>query len=421
MALTVLASAVTGFLVNAAAQRNVFRPDRTFGGALRSALGWMLARMLALLVAFAIAVFEPSGLTPWAAVGLAAELVIAWMVLTGRHGALLRPLGLFRPLPAEDSRALDEAIQRSGVKVRASGVLRVNVANALAFQLGRSVWITEKASEVLSYDEKVAIFLHELGHFDDSQNWQGPLLSACAGVLIVVIPVLFHEHPFILLAFAAAVFIGTRLLVRRRVRFEEAADAHAHEHGADKAVYARALERLYEANGVPAVMPKARLTHPHLYDRMIAAGVTPSYERPLPPKPASRLATVIVAFFCGLSFTPELVSLSSSTPRLAAFVVAETGGQSPSALWHWIDTKAKANELTDDVADLVLTLRTGLNHREARDAVRLLSLSGKCHDAKAMWAAYPRVPPRVFRASPCEGLEAEATLESALDGASDNP
>jgi hypothetical protein len=53
----------------------------------------------------------------------------------------------------------------------------------------------------------------------------------------------------------------------------------------DKVVYAQALERLYEINQTPAVMPRrATKIHPDLYDRMIAAGVTPDYPKPAPAK-----------------------------------------------------------------------------------------------------------------------------------------
>jgi hypothetical protein len=39
--------------------------------------------------------------------------------------------------------------------------------------------------------------------------------------------------------------------------------------------------RLYEDGLLPAVTAKNRTTHPHLYDRMLAAGVTPDIPRPV--------------------------------------------------------------------------------------------------------------------------------------------
>ena len=57
------------------------------------------------------------------------------------------------------------------------------------------------------------------------------------------------------------------------------------ENQVDAVVYARALERLYETNQIPAVMPRrATKIHPDLYDRMLNAGVTPNYAKPKPAK-----------------------------------------------------------------------------------------------------------------------------------------
>jgi hypothetical protein len=85
-----------------------------------------------------------------------------------------------------------------------------------------------------------------------------------------------------------AVFLG-KLARRMEVR----ADAAATQNQASEGVYARALERLYQVSHIPVVMPGKRKVHPHLYDRMIAAGVTPEYPRPTPPKPNAWPARVM--------------------------------------------------------------------------------------------------------------------------------
>jgi hypothetical protein len=56
--------------------------------------------------------------------------------------------------------------------------------------------------------------------------------------------------------------------------------------------YARALERIYEVNLTPAVLG-GRPMHPHLYDRLLAAGVQPSYPRPAPPRRDAYAAVVV--------------------------------------------------------------------------------------------------------------------------------
>jgi hypothetical protein len=66
-------------------------------------------------------------------------------------------------------------------------------------------------------------------------------------------------------------------------RLELRADGVAKANEPDPGVYARALERLYEDGLLPAVNTQAQSGHPHLYDRLLAAGVTPSFPRPRPP------------------------------------------------------------------------------------------------------------------------------------------
>jgi len=63
------------------------------------------------------------------------------------------------------------------------------------------------------------------------------------------------------------------------IRADQAGTSHESEAGG----YAMALEHIYQLNHVPAVMPGKRTIHPHLYDRLLAAGVTPSYPRPKAP------------------------------------------------------------------------------------------------------------------------------------------
>jgi hypothetical protein len=47
-------------------------------------------------------------------------------------------------------------------------------------------------------------------------------------------------------------------------------------------MYARALEKLAQKNLTPAVIDSNNRAHPHLYDRMLSAGLQPDFERPRP-------------------------------------------------------------------------------------------------------------------------------------------
>src|SRR5207248_490847 len=102
------------------------------------------------------------------------------------------------------------------------------------------------------------------------------------------------------LAHVLALFGGWLLAVvlLRRLgrRMEERADREARVYEGDPGTYARALEKLYEANVLPVVLRGKRTVHPHLYDRLVAAGTTPAYPRPAaPPRFLSGLAVALAA------------------------------------------------------------------------------------------------------------------------------
>jgi len=88
---------------------------------------------------------------------------------------------------------------------------------------------------------------------------------------------------------------------------EERADAHAHLSIQDSRVYARALEKIGEANLSPAVTEEAG-THPHLYDRMVSAGFTPGYPRPAPTRSVRGWRILIAIAVC-----VELATVDSMT------------------------------------------------------------------------------------------------------------
>jgi hypothetical protein len=149
---------------------------------------------------------------------------------------------------------------------------------------------SERLLEVMSDEELDSICAHEATHLTESK-WVfiGRLFGTLALYpLIFILPVIHRFGlPGLLMLFVpilALVFLS-RWLARR---MEKRADASAAQQAADPVMYARALEKIYETNCMPATMPKrSRLPHPDLYDRMVTAGVTPSYERPQPPSKMS--------------------------------------------------------------------------------------------------------------------------------------
>ena len=121
-----------------------------------------------------------------------------------------------------------------------------------------------------------------LAHLTESRTAQS---SRFIGILTFLPWIFFNPltHAFGILPFSGLLFttLGIPRIYRKISRkLETRADAIAKANEEDAGTYARALTRLYEDNLVPAVMAKNRACHLHLYDRLLAAGVTPDFPRP---------------------------------------------------------------------------------------------------------------------------------------------
>jgi hypothetical protein len=81
--------------------------------------------------------------------------------------------------------------------------------------------------------------------------------------------------------------------VRFSRRLEQRADRVEIEAIADAGAYALSLTKLHQANCAPAVTP-GRQTHPHLYDRLLAGGVSPDFPRPMAPSRSKPMLGVLV-------------------------------------------------------------------------------------------------------------------------------
>lgn len=177
-----------------------------------------------------------------------------------------------------------DEVAKTGVSAPRSWVETAFVANAVALFYINAVVVTSRAMEVLSDDELRAVVRHELAHLTESA---GIRMVRLVGVLPIFLLGFIHPavHHFGPLGFAG-IFVALPLALRMpralARRMEERADKMSVTKETDGPVYARGLEKLYEANRMPAVM-RGKQIHPNLYDRMIAAGLTPDYPRPEPP------------------------------------------------------------------------------------------------------------------------------------------
>lgn len=182
-----------------------------------------------------------------------------------------------------------QTAERLKVSCRAVWILRSPVGYAAAFPATHEVIFSEGMLASHPDEEIAAICAHEFAHLSESRS---NLVARVAGSL-GFLPFIFARPMFHLFDFpgVAMLYLPGALLsifLRRfNRRMEVRADSIAGANESASGVYARALERIYRNNQMPAVMRGNRLTHPHLYDRLLSAGVTPDYPRPKAPKAVS--------------------------------------------------------------------------------------------------------------------------------------
>jgi Zn-dependent protease with chaperone function len=233
----------------------------------------------------------------------AVEILITAMAVIalatfGGSSALARWLGLMKPASPRLAAVVAEAAKRTGIQPRAAYQWKSMYANAFAFPLRKHLAVADRALEVLTDAELTSVCAHELAHL--TEPTAVTMLRVGARMLffatvIAIRPIAgsFGENG---VTVAILVVLITMLMVKPMARrMEVRADAMAHAHQGDEGTYARALERLHEASLTPVVMVQQRRTHPDLYDRLLAAGVTPSYPRPqLPENPGFAVIVTLI-------------------------------------------------------------------------------------------------------------------------------
>lgn len=339
------------------------------GGLLASASGLSLVLGIVALVVVLVAI----------SAGLALDVAIA--------------LGLARPASPRLARIVTKTAAQLGMRPPTAYELRTGAANALAFPLRHRIAFTEAALGGLDDDELAAVTAHELGHLDEPRS---VLLVRALGVSVLGLVALVGPAAVSFGWAAALLLMLVWLLVIRLVRgvghaMEKRADAVAHRHGeGDATVYARALERLYEMNMVPAVMGRRAATHPDLWDRLLAAGVTPSYPKPAPPERAratrAAILPVLLAFALVVGFRIALIvaAVGTSTEPGVLAVVALTGGDAGD----W----ARLGDLRSDAGDLEASAAMHEaaselipdDPRYAIDAAIAVARVGRCADSRRL-------------------------------------
>ncbi|HTB83302.1 MAG TPA: M48 family metalloprotease [Candidatus Sulfotelmatobacter sp.] len=278
--------ALTGALLGTYRFDKELFPRFTFHGWLRSVIvGWVFS--LSFIVGLiAVTLFMP------ATFGLGTALIgmgLLIYALAQQYGLWIWLLQKGRLLVAAPDR-LVELVQRvsvqSGIKFQSVWMFESPVGYAAAFPMTGDLVFSEGMLFTQSDVEIEAICAHELAHLDEPRKTKMIRLVTSIRLLPIVFirPVMqTFKLPGVLAL--ALVFVLLMVLARKIGRkMEVRADDAARHFQLEPGVYASALEHLYQMNHMPAVMPQTRNVHPHLYDRMLAAGITPSYPRPDKPE-----------------------------------------------------------------------------------------------------------------------------------------
>jgi Zn-dependent protease with chaperone function len=221
-----------------------------------------------------------------------------------------RRIGQLLPAPERLQKIADETSARMHVPFRELLVIRSQMAQAVAYMPTRRIGFTERLLEIAPEDEIAAICAHELAHLTESKAVRYSRYVQS----LTFIPWLYFNpviHTFGFLGFMALLLnmaVTPRLFLIVSRKMESRADQLATGQQSDSATYARALQRLYTDCLVPAVFKTKHKTHPDLYDRLLAAGVTPDFPRPAPAEttaPHGRLFAILL----GLMFALFVLSL----------------------------------------------------------------------------------------------------------------
>lgn len=210
-------------------------------------------------------------------------LAVHAMMLAGLSLLYLRRIGLMQPAGARLQRIADDCVRITGTPLRNTWELDDPTAQAFALPITREILFTRKLLEICGDEEIKAIFLHEMAHLSESKAVQaGRVVASLMLLPVIFIKPLAAMNPLYVAGVPVAILGMSVLYQKLSQRLEKRADQTASAHEANPGVYARALYKLYFSNLLPAVGSKDNATHPHLYDRMQAAGVEPDFPRPLP-------------------------------------------------------------------------------------------------------------------------------------------
>jgi Zn-dependent protease with chaperone function len=303
-------------------------PDMTFSQWLQFIVSlWILVFGVVFVILAAVIVMPGDfGWITWLVT--AAALAVFLALQYGLNVRLLRSLGILKPAPERLVMLIRDVCEKMNTPAPTAWVVNLHFSNALVLPGPRELVFTAKLLAAHSDDEIKAICAHELGHLTEPKNARRArlLLPLCLFPVVLLRPIAYLIAPRLSgtsLDFPASALLCSFLIVCIPILFcfvfavrlgrwgEKYADQVAVKYQEDPAVYARTLERLYQTNQSPAVLPRRMRPSPHpdLYDRMLAAGITPDFPRPAPPAKFSWSTGVLFAICC-LPFVAHVFAIA---------------------------------------------------------------------------------------------------------------
>ena len=265
----------------------------------------------------------------WSVFGVVA-LTAAAILFFSLGGSLLvlRMLRLLVPASERLSQIVSDAATEVAANAPVTYIARMPSANAMAFPWNGRLAFSEGILESLDDEQLYSVAAHEICHLGmpTSQKVIRVLSGLSVLVPLTLIKPFYGQFgasallPMLLgiLVLVIVIQIFGRILMRREEERADRAGAAANE-----AVYALALERIYEQNLIPANI-RSPQGHPPLYDRMVASGVTPSYPKPKRPPGWLRHVAFIVQLLTFMMLALFLVVAYAVTQ---AFVPATKSAQ----------------------------------------------------------------------------------------------
>lgn len=291
-----LAACAGSMMGNQSTDREIY-PQLTFRSWLfQSSAGWGF-KYATWFILIAACIFMPKDLG-WEMAGVTSVyLLIHFAIQFGFFLKYLRVVKFIKPAEERLRRIVEETSTSVGARARATWQMAGVQATAFAFPTTNELIFSDQLLEICDDEEVAAICAHEVAHLTESKTvLAGRLLGS-----LILCPFIFINpliHAFGIFGLLVA-YGGMLVLVRFNHwlsrRMEKLADQLAVSKQLNEGVYARALEKIYRENLIPAVNINDKQTHPHLFDRMVSAGITPDFPRPSKAKKMTWIGIIYAA------------------------------------------------------------------------------------------------------------------------------